>query len=116
MDRASGILTENFWYNAFYLNIDFDNPDNHRTVGIFILNNNKLEILEARGRGGNKAFVTESGYTVTNQTFRKIERNRNGKMINKMLKNRNNLYVCISKNDIENVKIEDCNKLILTKA
>lgn len=117
VDKASGILTKSFWRNTFYLNIDFDNPDNHRTVGLFILKNENLEVLESSESGSSKAFMTESGYAVTNQIFKRIEkRNGNGNITSKILKNMDNIYVCISKNDIENIiKVEDCHKIIFNK-
>ncbi len=116
MYRVNGILTKSFWHNTFYLNVDFDNPDNHRTVGIFILKDKELKVLEAHSRGEYKGLVTESGYSVTNELLRAIEKRNKGNMINKMLKNKDNLYICVSQNyDAENVKIEECNKIILIK-
>ena len=48
---ASGILTKNVWKGSFFLNVNFDNPNNHCTVGLFIYEpeTDDLKLLESTG-------------------------------------------------------------------
>lgn len=115
---ASGILTKNVWKGSFFLNVNFDNPNNHCTVGLFIYEaeTDNIKLLESTGgyneTGECQALQTPSGYEITNRTFMRREKTyHNGNIINKMVKNKENTYLCISKNSIEDLTIEDCYKV-----
>ena len=43
--------------------------------------------------------------------MRKEKSAANGNIITKMIKNKENTYLCISKNNIENLTTEDCHKV-----
>ena len=115
---ASGILTNNFWKGSFFLNVNFDNPNKHCTVGLFIYEpeTDNLKLLESSGgfndTGECQAIQTTSGYSVTNKTFMRREKSyHNGNIINKMVKNQENTYLCISNKSIVELTIEDCYKV-----
>ena len=115
---ASGVLTKNAFKGSFFLNVNFDNPNEHCTVGLFIYDedNEDLKLLESSG-GFNEteecqAIQTQSGYSVTNKTFMRREKSyHNGNIINQMVNNKENTYLCISKNDIVSLTIDDCYKI-----
>ena len=115
---ASGILTNNIWKGSFFLNVNFDNPNEHCTVGLFIYEPeiDNLKLLESSGgfntTGECQAIQTTSGYSITNKTFMRREKSyHNGNIINQMVKNKENTYLCISKKDIVSLTIEDCYKV-----
>ena len=115
---ASGVLTKNVWKGSFFLNVNFDNPNDHCTVGLFIYEpeTNNLKLLESSGgfnvTGECQAIQTTSGYSITNKTFMRREKSyHNGNIINHMVENKENTYLCISKKDIESLTIEDCYKI-----
>jgi len=115
---ASGILTKNVWKGSFFLNVNFDNPNDHCTVGLFVYESktNNLKLLESSGgfniTGKCQAIQTPSGYSITNKTFMRREKSyHNGNIINQMIENKENTYLCISKNSIESLTIEDCYKV-----
>lgn len=114
-DYADGILVKDFWKGAFYLNVNFDDPNAHCSVGLFIKKGDNLKILEAFGGsadGNCSAIVTESGYSLTNKEFYRIEKNfKNGNIINQMLENKEQVYLCISDYDIDSITIDDCYKV-----
>ena len=96
-DYADGILVNDIWKGTFYLNVNFDNPDEHCTVGLFIYETDKdnLKLLESTGgisdTGECQAIQTTSGYSVTNKTFMRREKSyHNGNIINQMVKNKEN--------------------------
>ena len=65
-DYADGILVKNFFKGTFYLNVNFDNPDNHCMVGLFIYDSelDDFRLLEAMGgnsMGECNAIKTSSG-------------------------------------------------------
>ena len=113
--HATGIMTKSLFQNTIYLNVDFNNPEVYKTVGIFVLENDTLNLLEASSGG---AYVTDEGYKVTNKTFDGIEkRNRNGNIINRILKNKDNTYLCLSKStNQEDIAIDDCTKIEIGKS
>ena len=115
---ASGVLTNNAWKGSFFLNVNFDNPNEHCTVGLFIYEpeSNNLKLLESsggiNGTGECQAILTTSGYAITNKTFMRREKSyHNGNIINQMVKNQDNTYLCISKKNIVDLTIEDCYKV-----
>lgn len=115
---ASGILTNNFWKGSFFLNVNFDNPNEHCTVGLFIYEpeTDNLKLLESYGGFNNtgecQAIQTSSGYSITNKTFMRREKSyHNGNIINQMVENKENTYLCVSKNSIVDLTIEDCYKI-----
>lgn len=115
---ASGILTNNFWKGSFFLNVNFDDPDDHCTVGLFIYDSevDNLKLLESTGgfneTGECQAIQTTSGYSVTNKTFMRREKSyHNGNIINQMVENQDNTYLCISNKSIVELTIEDCYKV-----
>ena len=115
---ASGILTKNALKGSFFLNVNFDNPNEHCTVGLFIYDKDKkdLKLLESSGgineTGDCQAIQTTSGYSVTNKTFMRREKSyHNGNIINQMDDNKENTYLCISKKDIVSLTLEDCYKV-----
>ena len=115
---ASGVLTRNTFKGTFYLNVNFDNPNYHCTVGLFIYDeyNKELNLLESSNKksdtGECGALQTPSGYLITNKTFMRREKSTyNGNIITQMIKNKENTYLCISKNNIENLTIEDCHRV-----
>ena len=117
-NHATGVLTKNVWKGSFFLNVNFDNPNEYCTVGLFIydLETDNLKLLESSGRtndtGECQAIQTPSGYSVTNKTFMRREKSyHNGNIINQMVKNKENTYLCISKKNIESITIEDCYKV-----
>lgn len=116
-DYADGILVKNFWKSSFYLNVNFDDPNDHCMVGLFIYEpeNDNLKLLEAfsgSDTGECQAIMTTSGYSVTNKGFYRIEKSfHNGNIINQMLENKENTYLCISDYDIYRTTIEDCYKV-----
>jgi len=116
-DYADGILVKNFFKGTFYLNVNFDNPDNHCMVGLFIYDSelDDFRLLEAMGgnsMGECNAIKTSSGYSVTNKVFQRIEKSfRNGNIINQMLGNMENTYLCINDSDIYKMTIDDCYKI-----
>ena len=94
---ASGVLTKNVLKGSFFLNVNFDNPNEHCTVGLFIYDEDKkdLKLLESTGgineTGDCQAIQTTSGYSVTNKTFMRREKSyHNGNIINQMVKNKEN--------------------------
>lgn len=115
---ASGILTKNMWKGSFFLNVNFDNPNDHCTVGLFIYDEDAkdLKLLESSGgineTGECQAIQTTSGYSVTNKIFMRMEKSyQNGNIINQMDDNKENTYLCISKKDIVSLTIDDCYKV-----
>ena len=117
-DYASGVLTNNVWKGSFFLNVNFDNPNDYCTVGLFIyeIETDNLKLLESSGgfsdNGECNAIQTTSGYSVTNKIFMRREKSyHNGNIINQMVKNKDNTYLCISKNDIVSLTIDDCYKI-----
>ena len=115
---ASGILTKNALKGLFFLNVNFDNPNEYCTVGLFIYDEDtkKLKLLESSGgindTGECQAIQTPSGYSVTNKTFMRREKSyHNGNIINQMDDNKENTYLCISKKDIVSLTLEDCYKV-----
>lgn len=115
---ASGVLTKNVLKGSFFLNVNFDNPNEHCTVGLFIYDEDKkdLKLLESTGgineTGDCQAIQTTSGYSVTNKTFMRREKSyHNGNIINQMDDNKENTYLCISKKDIVSLTLEDCYKV-----
>ena len=115
---ASGVLTKNVWKGSFFLNVNFDNPNDHCTVGLFIYEpkTDSRKLLESYGgfkvTGECQAIQTTSGYSITNKTFMRREKSyHNGNIINQMVENKENTYLCISKKDIESLTIEDCYKI-----
>lgn len=119
---AHGVLTNNIWKGSFFLNVNFDNPNEHCTVGLFIYDDedNDLKLLESTGGFSNtgecQAVQTTSGYSITNKTFMRREKSyHNGNIINQMVKNKDNTYLCISKKSIESLTIEDCYKIEFKK-
>ena len=117
-DFATGILTHNFLKGSFFLDVNFDNPNDHCVVGLFIYdeNTNNLKLLESSGgineTGECQAIQTTSGYAVTNKTFMRREKSyHNGNIIERMVKNKENTYLCISKKNIISLTIDDCYKI-----
>ena len=115
---ASGVLTNNMFKGSFFLNVNFDNPSEHCTVGLFIYEpeTNSLKLLEASGGINDmndcQGVQTPSGYVITNKTFMRREKSyQNGNIINQMVQNKENTYLCISKDNIDNLKIKDCYKI-----
>ena len=115
---ASGVLTKNALKGSFFLNVNFDNPNDHCTVGLFIYDEEKkdLKLLESTGgineTGDCQAIQTTSGYSVTSKTFMRREKSyHNGNIINQMDDNKENTYLCISKKDIVSLTLEDCYKV-----
>lgn len=115
---ATGVLTHNFWKGSFFLDVNFDNPNEHCTVGLFIYeeDSKNLKLLESSGgfndNGKCQAIQTTSGYSVTNKTFMRREKSyHNGNIINQMVKNQENTYLCISNKSIVDLTIEDCYKV-----
>ena len=115
---ASGVLTNNMWKGSFFLNVNFDNPNDYCTVGLFIYDQetDNLNLLESSGgfndAGECQAIQTTSGYSITNKTFMRREKSyHNGNIINRMVKNNKNTYLCMSKKNIESLTIKDCYKI-----
>ena len=114
---ASGVLTNNVFKGSFFLNVNFDNPNEHCTVGLFIYEpkTDSLKLLEASGGINDtscQGVQTPSGYVITNKTFMRREKSyQNGNIINQMVQNKENIYLCISKDNIDNLKIKDCYKI-----
>lgn len=115
---ASGVLTNNMFKGSFFLNVNFDNPSEHCTVGLFIYDpeTDSLKLLEASGGINDtseyQGVQTPSVYVITNKTFiRKEKSYQNGNIINQMVQNKENTYLCISKDKIDNLKIKDCYKI-----
>ena len=114
---ASGVLTNNMFKGSFFLNVNFDNPSEHCTVGLFIYESktDSLKLLEASGGIDDKScqgVMTPSGYVITNKTFMRREKSyQNGNIINQMIQNKENTYLCISKDNIDSLKIKDCHKI-----
>ena len=100
------------------MNVNFDNPNEHCTVGLFIYDEDTkdLKLLESSGgineTGKCQAIQTTSGYSVTNKTFMRREKSyHNGNIINQMADNKENTYLCISRKDIVSLSIDDCYKV-----
>lgn len=115
---ASGVLTNNMFKGSFFLNVNFDNPSEHCTVGLFIYEpeTDSLKLLEVSGEINDtndcQGVQTTSGYLITNKTFMRREKSyQNGNIINQMVQNKENTYLCISKDKIDNLKIKDCYKI-----
>lgn len=115
---ASGVLTNNIFKGSFFLNVNFDNPSEHCTVGLFIYEpkTDSLKLLEASEEINDTSecqeVQTPSGYVITNKTFMRREKSyQNGNIINQMVQNKENTYLCISKDNIDNLKIKDCHKI-----
>ena len=115
---ASGVLTNNMFKGSFFLNVNFDNPSENCTVGLFIYKpeTDSLKLLEASGEINDtndcQGVQTPSGYAITNKTFMRREKSyQNGNIINQMVQNKENTYLCISKDKIDNLKIKDCYKI-----
>lgn len=115
---ASGVLTNNIFKGSFFLNVNFDNPSEHCTVGLFIYEpkTDSLKLLEASEEINDtiecQGVQTPSGYVITNKTFMRREKSyQNGNIINQMVQNKENTYLCISKDNIDNLKIKDCHKI-----
>lgn len=115
---ASGVLTNNIFKGSFFLNVNFDNPSEHCTVGLFIYEpkTDSLKLLEASEEINDtsecQGVQTPSGYVITNKTFMRREKSyQNGNIINQMVQNKENTYLCISKDNIDNLKIKDCYKI-----
>lgn len=115
---ASGVLTKNAFKGSFFLDVNFDNPNEHCTVGLFIYDEDTkdLKLLESTGgineTGECQAIQTQSGYSVTNKTFMRREKSyHNGNIINQMANNKENTYLCISKKDLVSLTIDDCFKV-----
>ena len=105
-------LPKNILPGIFYLNVNFDNPNDHCSVGLFIEEDEKMQSLYSKQSCG--AIKTESGYFITNELFSKIEkRNQNVNIIDKMLKNKNNIYLCVSKNNLDNIDKNDCYQIVI---
>lgn len=103
---------------SFFLNVNFDNPSEHCIVGLFIYEpkTDSLKLLEASGGINDtseyQGVQTPSVYVITNKTFiRKEKSYQNGNIINQMVQNKENTYLCISKDNIDNLKIKDCYKI-----
>lgn len=121
-DYAQGVLTNNFWKGSFFLNVNFDNPNEHCTIGLFIYEpeTDNLKLLETTERtndtGECQSIQTPSGYSVTNKTFMRREKSyHNGNIINQMVKNKDNTYLCTSKSSADRLTIEDCYKVDFKK-
>lgn len=117
-NHAFGVLINNVWKGSFFLNVNFDNPNEHCTVGLFIYDeySKELKLLESsggiNGTGECQAVQTPSGYSVTNKTFMRREKSyHNGNIINQMIIHKENTYLCISKKSEESLTIEDCYKI-----
>lgn len=118
-DYATGILVKDLIHGSFYLNVDFDNPYDYCSVGIFVYegDSNNLRLLSASGTINEdkncSANLTSSGYEITNKTFTSREYNaNNGSIIKQMVKNKDNTYLCITKNSIySKVSLDDCYKI-----
>ena len=115
---ASGVLTKNVFKGSFFLNVNFDNPNEYCTVGLFIYDEGrkKLKLLETSGgindTGECQAIQTTSGYSVTNKTFMRREKSyHNGNIINQMDDNKDNTYLCMSNKDVVSLTINDCYKV-----
>lgn len=99
---------------SFFLNVNFDNPSEHCTVGLFIYEpeTDSLKLLEAFGVINDTNDCQGSEYVITNKTFMRREKSyQNGNIINQMVQNKENTYLCISKDKIDNLKIKDCYKI-----
>ena len=120
-DYADGVLVKDFFKGTFYLNVNFANPDDHCMVGLFIYDpeKNDFRLLEASGGSDNgecKAIKTTEGYSITNKVFYRFEKSfRNGNIINQMLENKDNTYLCIAEYDIYSMTIDDCYKVEFKK-
>lgn len=119
---ATGILVKNFWKGSFYLNVNFDNPNEHCVVGLFVYDKDSenLKLLESSGgmsdSGKCMAIQTSSGYAITNKTFMRREKSyHNGNIINQMANNKENTYLCISSKSIYELTVEDCYKVDFIK-
>lgn len=121
-DYASGVLTSNVWKGSFFLNVNFDNPNEYCTVGLFIYEPemDNLKLLESTEKSSDTgecgAIQTSSGYLITNKTFMRSERSyHNGNIIHQMIKNKESTYLCISQRSVESLTIEDCYKVEFKK-
>lgn len=115
---AEGVLTHNFWKGSFFINVNFDDPNDHCTVGLFIYDedNNDLKLLESSGgyneSGKCQAIQTTSGHAVTNKTFMRREKSyHNGNIVHQMVNNKENTYICVSNKTLVELTVEDCYKI-----
>lgn len=114
---AYGTLIDSFYKDNFYLKINLSNSENIRAIGLYIKDKNNYNIYQGTGFNNEPNNI---------QFMEKLERGfYRGNYINKLIKNKDNVYICIKKTTDKNwdgtdqnrfeMTDDNCYKLILNK-
>ena len=99
---AHGTLMDSFFKDNFYLKINLNNPDDIRAIGLYIKYEDNYYIYQGTG------FNNEPNNT---QFIEKLEKGfYRGNYINELIKNKDNVYICIKKTTDKNWDGTDQNR------
>jgi len=103
---TKGIITDGFLKDSFSLSVKLNKEV--KSLGIFVKEKSgRLKLLEAYGGNYSHAVF----YRGLEKTF------QNGNIIDDMLRNKDNFYLCVSETKkIEEITIDDCYKIHITKS
>lgn len=103
---SKGIITDGFLEDSFFVSLKLNKEV--KSIGLFVESKNGiLRLLEAKG--GSIDYVIF--YRNLEKTF------QNGNIIDIMLKNKDNLYVCVSEDkEIDELTIDDCYNIQVRKS
>lgn len=103
---AHGTLMDSFFKDNFYLKINLNNPEDIRAIGLYIKYEENYNIYQGTG------FSNEPNNI---QFMEKLERGfYRGNYINKLIKNKDNVYICIKKTTDKNWDGTDQNRFEMT--
>ena len=108
--ELSGYFIEDSSNYTYYINVELVNPESSIWSGLYTKEDNKYNVIEGYTKG-----ITEEGYYKTNRTFYDKVNKYNDTIGKQIIKNKESLYLCFSKEYQEEMKENECFQIKLKR-
>ena len=108
--ELSGYFIEDSSNYTYYINVELVNPESSIWSGLYTKKDNKYNVIEGYTKG-----ITEEGYYKTNRTFYDKVNKYNDTIGKQIIKNKESLYLCFSKEYQEEMKENECFQIKLKR-
>ena len=108
--ELSGYFIEDSSNYTYYINVELINPESSIWSGLYTKEDNKYNVIEGYTKG-----ITEQGYYQTNRTFYDKVNKYNDTIGKQIIKNKESLYLCFSKEYQEEMKENECFQIKLKR-